>query len=150
MMKLTEEIEITRSTPSVWAAITNIEHCQDMISNIIALKILYRPEQGLVGLKWQETRMMFGKQATETMWITEAVENAYYCTRAESHGCVYISTLSLRDQGEKTILSMSFKGEAQTILTKMISAMMGLFVTRSMKKILRQDLQDIKRFIEQS
>lgn len=41
---------------------------------------------GLVGLKWRETRMLFGKEATAEKWITDAVENECYKTRAESDG----------------------------------------------------------------
>lgn len=42
-----------------------------MVSGIISLNILHQPEDGLVGLKWEETRKMFGKEASETMWITD-------------------------------------------------------------------------------
>ena len=67
-------------------------------------------KNGLVGLKWTETRLMFGKQATETMWITDAEENDYYQTRAESHGSIYISRLEIKDSGDGTELTMSFEG----------------------------------------
>ena len=149
-MKVSVDIEIEKPKEAVWAAITDIENCDNYISAIVDLKILNKPENGLVGLKWQETRLMFGKQASETMWITESVENEFYCTRAESHGSVYISRLSLSEAGNNTLLTMSFTGEAHTLLVKIVSACMGVFIKNSMKKALYKDLEDIKKYVEKS
>ena len=148
-MNLSVEIEISRPKALVWQAITDIKHCADMITGIINVQVLETPAQGVVGLKWCETRLMFGKEATETMWITEAVENEYYCTRAESHGSVYLTKLVLTDLGEHTKLSMEFSAEAQGIFVKVISKLMALFVKKSMIKMLNQDLKDIKQYVEQ-
>lgn len=149
-MKVTVDIEIEKPKEVIWSAITDIENCSNMISSIIDLKILNQPEDGVVGLKWKETRLMFGKEASEIMWITEAVENEYYCTRAESHGSVYITKLSLIETGSNTLLTMSFTGEAQTLIVKIVSACMGVFIRSSMKKALQKDLEDIKKYVEQS
>jgi len=148
-MNVTVDIEIQKPQEAVWAAITDIENCPDFISEIIDLKILNKPENELVGLKWQETRTMFGKEATETMWITEAVENQYYCTRAESHGSVYRTKLSLNEtNNNNTLLTMTFSAEAQSLLIKIISAIMSVFIKGSMKKALLKDLEDIKKHVE--
>ena len=66
----------------VWKIISDIDKSVDVISGIEKIEVLENPDAGLVGFKWRETRTMFGKQATEVMWITEAEENAYYQTRA--------------------------------------------------------------------
>ena len=65
-----------------------------MISGIEKIEVLEKPSHGLVGLKWEETRIMFGKTAIEIMWITEAEDNSHYQTRAEHRNVVYISKLS--------------------------------------------------------
>lgn len=148
-MQVTTSIEIASSAQKVWAAITNIGQADKMISSILHIEVLAQPEQGLVGFKWQETRKIFGKEATEIMWITDAVENHFYSTRAESHGCVYLSTLSLESVGENTQLSMSFAGKPQTLGAKILSALMGIFIRSSMKKELMKDLIDIKQYVEQ-
>ncbi len=147
-MNISVDIKIEKPKQAVWSAITDIKNCEKMISNILDLKILHQPESGLVGLKWEETRLMFGKQASETMWITESVENEYYCTRAESHGCIYITRLSLKESGPNTVLSMSFGGETQTLLAQIASAVMSIFITRTMQRLLLKDLEDIKKFVE--
>jgi polyketide cyclase/dehydrase/lipid transport protein len=147
-MNVSVDIDIIKSREQVWSTITDIKNCSNFISGINALEILHQPEQGLVGLKWKETRMMFGKEASETMWITEAVTYEYYCTRAESHGSVYLTRLSLSEIEGKTNLTMSFSGEAQTFFVKLISIFMGPFVKGSMKKMLYKDLEDIKAYLE--
>lgn len=149
-MKVVVDIEIEKPKEIIWSAITGIENCSNMLSSIIDLNILNQPENGLVGLKWKETRLMFGKQASETMWITDSITNQYYCTRAESHGSVYITKLSLSETGTKSKLTMSFTAEAQSPFMKIVSACMGIFIKSSMKKALYKDLEDIKKYVEQS
>lgn len=147
-MEVNVEIEINESKEKVWKAITDIENSESMISGILKINVLVQPEDELVGLKWEETREMFGQQAMETMWITEAVENEYYCTRAESHGSVYITRLSLNDSSDNTLLRMSFTGLAQTMMANILSFLMAPLIKKSMKKALLKDLQEIKTFVE--
>ena len=68
-MIVTAGIEIMDSKENVWKAITDIENSGGMISSILDIHILHKPPDDLVGLKWEETRKMFGKEAMETMWI---------------------------------------------------------------------------------
>ena len=143
-MKVTAEIEISRPREVVWAAIVDIENWTCMVSSIINIKIINKPPDGLVGLKWEETRQMFGKEATETLWVTDAVENEYYCSRTESHGSVYITKFSLSELDGKTLLSISFSGEPKTALVKTISFCMGPFIKSTIKNALDKDLSDIK------
>ena len=149
-MNISVDIEIDKSLEVVWKTISNIENAEQMISAITALKMLEEPddEGSLVGLKWKETRKVFGKEAEETMWITDYQPLSYYTTRAENHGAVYKSKMSVKEMGEKTLLTMSFETEASSKMVKVISAVMGVFVKRAMVKMLDKDLHDIKDFIE--
>lgn len=147
-MELKTDIQINASREKVWSIISDIENAKDNISAIESLKVLERPTSGMVGLKWIETRTMFGKQATETMWITESIENEYYQTRAESHGAIYISRLSIKQQDNGTLLTMGFSGESQTFGAKFMSAMLGWMFKRASVKALKKDLQDIKTAAE--
>ena len=149
-MKVSTSIEIEKPREDVWKAITDIENAQGRISSIVAIEVLEKPEAGFVGFKWKETRKMFGKEATEIMWVTDSVENEYYSTRAESHGSVYVSRLSLTESAGITTLTMSFSGEAQSLVARILSTLMGFLIKGSMKKELQKDLVDIKNYVEQS
>lgn len=148
-MNISVSVVIERSKADVWSAITDIENAHVMVSEILSLEVLEKPDEGIVGLKWKETRKMFGKAASETMWITDAYEDDYYCTRAESHGSVYLTKMSItKIETNKSELTMSFAAEAQSRMVKIVSAVMGVFVSKSMKKMLLKDLEDIKKYIE--
>jgi len=149
-MQISVQVPIESSPEAIWKVITDMDRWTDTISAIEEIEILERPESGLVGLKWKETRTMFGKTATEVMWITEAVENKSYDVRAASHGMIYNSRLSIFEEEGKQILRMDFGGEAQTFMGKLMSATMGWMFKGATEKALRQDLEDLKAAIEKT
>lgn len=149
-MKINVDIEINSPKNKVWTAITDIKNCTNMISGIIDLEILHQPKEGIVDLKWTETRKIFGKVSSETMWITECQDEEYYCTRAENHGAIYTTKMSVSGVGSKTLLTMVFSGTSESIFVKLISSIMSFFLKKSMVKMLRKDLADIKNFVEKS
>ena len=149
-MNFSTSIQINTDVSKVWAAITDIKNAQAMISGILDLQVLNEANDGeaLVGLKWQETRKVFGKEETETMWITDAVENEFYRTRAESHGCIYISGMRVAQHGDGTLLTMEFHGEGVSFMAKVMDKLMGFMMKKPMLKLMDQDLMDIKGFVE--
>lgn len=149
-MNISVSVEIDSPKDIVWAAITDFDNCMQMISAIIDLKVIDRPEAGLVGFKWTETREMFGKQATETMWITECHDGDYYCARAENCGAIYLTKMSLVQVSDKTQLTMSFSGTADSWFKRLLSSLMGVLFKKSMAKMLEKDLNEIKAYVEKA
>ncbi len=147
-MHVTTRVPVNASKHDVWRVITDIENAPSTISGIDEVEILDRPSAGIVGLKWKETRTLFGKTATETMWITDAVEDDYYETEARSHGSVYRSKIYLSEQGGMTELGMDFDAEAQSLTAKVFSAIMGFMMKSATRKALLQDLNDVKAAVE--
>lgn len=147
-MKVSADIDISADNSRVWETITDIAASPDFISEIKELEILHRPHTGLVGLKWRETREMFGRDSSETMWISEAEAPRFYRTRAESHGSVYLSTLSLVELNGTTRLTMSFEGQPRSLAAKALSLLLGPMIKGATRKALLRDLEDIKRHIE--
>lgn len=147
-MLIKEAIAINAPVVKVWERITDIENSPQFISGINKVEILDKPSNGLKGLKWEETRTMFGKSATEVMWITDYEENKFYKTKAEGPGVIYISTLTVSKQDDKTHLVMEFETEISSIGTKILSGIMGIFFNGATKKAVRQDLLDIKASVE--
>ena len=74
-MLVEAQVTINGSMAAVWAAITNIENAAEIISGIEHIEVVEKPANGLVGLRWRETRILFGKPATVEKWITDAAEN---------------------------------------------------------------------------
>lgn len=142
------QVIINGSKPAIWAAITNIEKASETISGIEKIEILEKPANGLVGLKWRETRMLFGKPATAEKWITDAVENEFYKTRAESHGFVFLSTNRISEGSGGITLTSSHDSKPQGFVARLQSIPMGLLFKGVAKKALLQDLNDIKSAVE--
>ena len=147
-MELSVFVEIEKPLEDVWKTIIDFKNCSNYVESIVKLEIIDEPKDTLIGFKWKETRVMFGKEATETMWITDYVENEYYQTRAESHGSIYISRLSIERVEKHSKLTMSFSADAQTFFVKIFSLCMGFVIKGSMKKALIKDLNDIKTHVE--
>jgi uncharacterized protein YndB with AHSA1/START domain len=141
------QVIINGSRAAVWNAITNIERAAEFISGIEKIEVVEKPAAGLVGLKWRETRMYFGKPATVEILITDAVENEFYKTRAESDGYLFLSKMSISESRDGITLTSTHDYKPQSTAAKFKSIMMFLF--RGMiKKTLLQDLNDIKSAVE--
>ena len=142
------QVTINGSRSAVWAAITNVENAAAIISGIEKIEVLEKPATGLVGLRWRETRMLFGKPATAEKWITEAAENQFYKTRAEDNGFVFLTTKSISENSDGLTLTESHESRPQSVVAKFMSIPMRLFFTGAVKKALLQDLNDIKTAVE--
>jgi hypothetical protein len=143
------QVTVTGSTAAIWAAITDIENASDTISGIEKIEVLEKPANGLVGLKWRETRILFGKPATAEKWITDAAENEFYKTRAESYGFVFSSTMSLSESSGGITLTSSHDSKPQGMVARFLSVPMMFLFKGVAKKALLQDLNDIKSAVEQ-
>ena len=141
------QVTINGSKEAIWAAITNIENASQILRGVENIEILERPANGLVGLRWRETRMLFGKPATVEKWITAAAENEFYKTRAEDGGFVFLSTTSISESSGGITLTSSHDSKPRGIAAKLMSIPMILFKGVA-KKALVQDLNDIKSAVE--
>ncbi len=142
------QVTVNGSKAATWAAITNIANASEIISGIEKIEVVEKPANGLVGLKWRETRMLFGEPATVEKWITDAAENEFYKTRAESDGMVFLTTMSISEIGGGITLTSSHDSKPQGIVARLMSTPMFLFKGVA-KKALLQDLNDIKSAVEQ-
>lgn len=141
------QVPINGSRAAVWAAITNIEKASEFISGIMKIEILQKPASGLVGLKWRETRMLFGKPTGVDKWITEAVENEFYKTSAEDSGFVFDTTMRISEGSGGMTLISSHETRPQGFAARIKALPMFLF-KGVIRKAIMQDLNDIKAAVE--
>jgi len=142
------QVTIDGPKEAVWAAITDIENAPATIRGIEDVEVLEKPAGGLVGLRWRETRLLFGKPASVEKWITDAAENAFYKTRAEDSGFVFLSTMTVSESSDGGItLTSSHETRPQGIVARLKALPMFLF-KGVVKKAILQDLGDIKSAVE--
>lgn len=144
------KVTIDASRAAVWAVIADLEHAADILSGVEKIETLEKPPQGLVGLKWRETRILFGKPASADKWITEAVENEFYKTRAEDGGFVFLSTLSIAQGSGGLTLTSIHDSQPQGLAARLMAIPMALFFKGVARKALLQDLNDIKAAAERT
>lgn len=141
-------VAIHGSKEAIWEAITNLEDAAEVLSGVEKIEVVEKPASGLVGLRWRETRMLYGKPATAEKWITDAVENELYKTRAESDGFVFLCTKSIGESASGMTLTERHEFLPQTLAAKVLSTPM-LFLFRGVaRKAVLQDLNDIKAAVE--
>ena len=146
-MLVEAQVTINGSKSATWAAITDIENAAKTISGIEKIEVLEKPANGLVGLRWRETRMLFGKPATVEKWITDAAENEFYKTRAEDGGYVFLTTMRISQSSGGMTLTSSHETRPQGIVARLQAIPMFLF-KGVIKKAILQDLNDIKAAVE--
>ncbi len=148
-MIIEASITINASKAAVWAATTDVERFAELLSGVQKIEIIERPAAGLVGLKWKETRMLFGKEATVEKWITEAQESAFYATRAEQDGFVFITTNRVSGTDGAVTLTGTHETRPQGFSAK-VKALPMVFFKGVIKKAITQDLKDIKVAVERA
>ncbi len=149
-MVFSAQVSIKGSRQAVWAAMTDIEHAANTIRGIDQIELLDKPAQGLVGLRWRETRMLFGKPAAVEKWITEAVENTSYQTRAESDGFIFICTKTLSDHNGEVILTERHESLPQSFMKRCLAVPMMFLFKGVAEKAIQQDVDDIKTAVERT
>jgi hypothetical protein len=146
-MLVEAQVTIDASRAAVWASITDIEKAAADLSGIEKIEIVEPPSSGLVGLRWRETRIYFGKPATVEKWITDSVEGESYKTRAEDSGFVFITTMRISGNNGRVTLTSSHDSLPQGFAAKLKSTPMFLF-KGVIRRALMQDLNDIKAAVE--
>jgi len=146
-MRVDAKINITGSKPDIWKVITNIPNAANIIKGIEKIEIIHEPKNGIVGLKWRETRMYFGEPSSIDKWITDEVENEFYKTRAEMDGFVFITTISITQSDNSMMLTSSHETKSHGFMAKIKSLPM-IFFKGMLKKAILQDLNDYKSAVE--
>lgn len=155
MMNITVSETVNAPIERVFATAADIPNCATFIAGIETIETLAEappaPDNiGPVGkgYTWRETRIMFGKKATEDMSITEWAPPNAYTVEARSHGSHYVSHFTFEQTDDQsTLITMSFNATPETFLAKV---MMKVFaaMTKKLTKCLVDDLRDIKTAAE--
>ncbi|MDT4966891.1 MAG: hypothetical protein QOJ64_1628 [Acidobacteriota bacterium] len=147
-MLVETQVTIKGSKAAIWAAITNIENAAEIISGIEKIEVLEKPANGLVGAKVARDPKAVRQVSYPDKWITDAVENEFYKTRAEDNGFVFLSTMSISESSGGNTLTSSHDSQPQGTGAKIMSIPMALLFKGVAKKALLQDLNDIKAAVE--
>lgn len=138
----------------VFALACDFANAPQRISGIKKMEVLTQGPVG-VGTRFRETRVMFGKEATETMEIVDFQPGRSYTLRAQNCGCEYRTTVSVRPgvgaagggSGGSEI-TFDFAGTPLTFAARVMGTLMGWMMRGACEKAIRQDLLDLKKAAE--
>jgi len=146
-MTIEAHVTIHASTAAVWGATTDITRFAELLSGVEKIEVVEKPATGLVGLKWKETRKLFGKKATVEKWITDVKENELYTTRAEQDGFVFITTNHVSGSDGNVTLTGIHETRPQGFAAK-LRALPMVFFKGMIRKAILQDLEDVRKAME--
>jgi carbon monoxide dehydrogenase subunit G len=138
------ERDVAAPPDRVWSTLTDLDRSPQVLSGVDRIERLDDGAGFAVGTRWRETRTMFGKEATEVMWVTAMEPGRSYVVEAESRGVHYRSELGVSSEGdEASRLWMTFDAEPRTLGGRIMGATIGLLFRGATRKMLARDLDDI-------
>jgi len=146
MGQLSVKKYIEAPVAEVFARAADFAGAAERISGITKMEMLTEGPVG-IGTRFRETRIMFGKEATEEMEITVFEPEKRYGLAAESHGTRYYSEFLFAASGSGTDVEMTFQATPLTFFAKIMSVLMRPMM-KMMAKLCLQDLSDLKASIE--
>lgn len=138
------------ATPeAVFALASDFAGAAERISGITKVEMLTQGPVG-IGTRFRETRVMFGKEASETMEVVDFQPGRSYTLRAHNCGCEYRTKVSVgaASGGAGSELTFEFAGTPLTTVAKVMSGLMGWMMKGACVKAIRQDLADVKKAAE--
>ncbi len=130
----------------VFDVFSDITQIEDRIDGISKVEILSDVSSG-VGTRWRETRVMFGREATEEMEISALTLNQSYEVVASSHGMDYHSIYTFKEQGDGTLVEMIFSGKPVSLAAKLMTPL-GILMKGATRKAFEADMDNLKVLCE--
>lgn len=131
----------------VFAVFTDLRNAAGRIRGITRLEVLTDGPIGR-GTRFRETRIMFKKEATETMEIVDFQPNRSYTVACTSCGAEMRSNFRFTPVGNQTDVTMEMDARPISFMAKLLSPVMKLMMGPMMRKCIQGDFDDLKRYIE--
>ncbi len=145
-MQFSHSVAIAAPPEDVFALSTDLDRWSKAIKSIVRVEKL-TPGPVAVGTRFKETRVMFGREATEEMTFTQLDPPRGYTLEANSCGCLYRSVITIDRKGDGSELTMTFDAKPLTFFAKLMSPL-GKLMAGTMKKCISQDLDHLKAALE--
>ncbi|MFD7442393.1 SRPBCC family protein [Streptomyces sp. NPDC059909] len=142
------ERRIAASQGRIWEVLTDLQDGERVLSGVTRIEVL--TDGGFdVGTRWRETRRMFGREATEELYVTASEPPERYVVEADSQGTHYVSEFVLRPDGpETTTVRMTFSAVPPGGVAGLLAKVLGGIGARAVAKAIERDLADVARAVE--
>jgi hypothetical protein len=147
MVDIKVAMHVVAPRARVFDVFSDLTQAQARVAGIKRLELL---TSGPIakGTRWRETRVMFGREATEEMVISDYAAPSFYEAAAESHGSKYCSRFDFVPDGDGTQVTMTFRSTPRSVPAKIMTAVLGGAMKKSFEKLMRKDMEDLKAVAE--
>lgn len=143
--------DIIAEPPEVWMVLTDLDRYPKVLTSVDAVERL----EGVgfeVGTRWRETRRMYGKVATEELWVADIDPGRRVVVHTEAKGTVYEAVYEVLPSSLGTRLVITYGAETSKASAgqRLALAVMGPLGSKAVKASLEQDLVDFAAAVESS
>jgi len=131
----------------VFEVFTDLPGAPGRVSAIMKLEVLTDGPIGM-GTRFRETRVMFKKEATETMEFIDFDPPRSYTVEANSCGCHYETSFRFEPHDGGTKVTAVFSWQARSFMAKLMSPL-GKLMGSMCIKAFNKDLGELKAHCEQ-
>lgn len=146
MPRLTLTTTIQAPLATVFAACCDVTKAPERIPAIKKVELL-TPGPIAVGTQFKETRRVFKREATETFTFTLIEPHQRFAMVAQSCGTEYRVMHTFTPEGDAVRVELALTIKACSLFAKLFTPLAYLML-QPMKKCLRNDLDDLRRWIE--
>lgn len=146
-MKLILEETIAAPVQRVFELFTDLAKAPEHIESITKVELLGKGPVGK-GTRFRETRIMFGKEATEEMEVTAFDPPRSYRVEAESCGAHYTTIYEFDGGQRETKVTMTTTSKPISLFAKIVGPIMGVMIKGAMVKSMKADHENLKAIAE--
>src|SRR5207249_1195797 len=125
MAGVTLSTRVAAPVNKVFALFTDFANAAGRVRGITRMELLTPGPVG-VGTRFRETRMMFKREATEVMEVTQFDPNRSYALGCESCGARYSTAFRFDPDGDGTVVSVDFRVQAVSFAAKLMKPLAWL------------------------
>ncbi len=136
--------EIIAEPEQVWRVLTDLDNSARVLGSVEKIERVSGEGYG-PGVRWLETRKVFGKFTTEEMWVEETEPPFRTVVKSEAQGTVFTTVFACKPSSLGTTLEATFSAQPgnQSAGQKLLSAVFSNAGLKATKSVLEGDLSDI-------
>ncbi|WP_432559305.1 SRPBCC family protein [Granulicoccus sp. GXG6511] len=154
---MSHEVAVSRTIAAapddVWAVLTDVARWSSLLRQVVSVQVL-TPGEYAVGTRWRETRSMFGRDATQELWVTEVEAPRRTVLGSEFGGMTYRMEHLLEPSGDhtdsrpRTRVTVRLQSDESEDETLWLWRVLGALGSRATQESIAQDLADLAGAVE--
>ncbi len=131
----------------VFSLFSDFAQAPQRVRGIVRIEML-TPGPIALGSRFRETRIMFGREASEVMEICAWAPDRHYTIGCTSCGCRIETTFRFQVEESRTRVDVSLVARPLTFAAKLMSPMTAIMMGPLMRKCVEQDVEDLRTIAE--